>query len=380
MKHAMLGASKAHRWMTCPASIQLEATIPDEESFYAAEGTAAHALAEECLAKQKPPEHFIGVEFEGFIVDEVMASHVATYVDFCNAQESDEAHVELRVDYSEWAAGGFGTADYVVLHDGVLHVIDLKYGQGLKVNANRNEQLMLYGLGAAYEFIDKVDTVSMTIVQPRLDHIDTYSMRAKDLFKWADDVVKPAARRTMSPEPEFKPSKKACHFCKAKATCRALAKHNYELTLSSFDNLEEPLLVQVPHTLNVEEIGHLLPKMDALIGWAQGVQKHAHKLLMDGGILPNFKLVAGRGQRKWLDADIAEESLIKMLGDEAYVSKLISPTQAEKALGKAKYGEIIDLIHKPEGRPQLAPDTDPRPAVKPEAADFFTDITEQEKS
>ena len=362
-------------------SIQLEATIPDEESFYAAEGTAAHALAEECLAKQKPPEHFIGVEFEGFIVDEVMASHVATYVDFCNAQESDESHVELRVDYSEWAAGGFGTADFVALHDGVLHVIDLKYGQGLKVNANRNEQLMLYGLGAAYEFIDKVDTVSMTIVQPRLDHIDTYSMRAKDLFKWADDVVKPAARRTMSPEPEFNPSKKACHFCKAKATCRALAKHNYELTLSSFDNLEEPLLVQVPHTLNVEEIsGNLLPKMDALIGWAQGVQKHAHKLLTNGGILPNFKLVAGRGQRKWLDADIAEESLIKMLGDEAYTSKLISPTQAEKALGKAKYGEIIDLIHKPEGRPQLAPDTDPRPAVKPEAADFFTDITEQEKS
>jgi hypothetical protein len=110
MKHAILGASKAHRWMTCPASIQLEATIPDEESFYAAEGTAAHALAEECLLKQKPPEHFIGVEFEGFVVDEVMASHVATYVDFCNAQDADESHVELRVDYSEWAAARRGSA------------------------------------------------------------------------------------------------------------------------------------------------------------------------------------------------------------------------------------------------------------------------------
>jgi len=374
-KHALLGASKAHRWMTCPGSLNLESTFPDQTSFFAAEGTAAHALAEECLLKQKPPENFIGVEFEGFIVDEVMAHHVATYVDFCNSQDGDEKHVELRVDYSEWAAGGFGTADFVTLDDGILHVIDLKYGQGLKVNANRNEQLMLYGLGAAYEFIDKVDTVSMTIVQPRLDHIDTYSMRAKDLFKWANDVVKPAARLAMSPNAEFKPAKKACHFCKAKPTCRALAEHNYNLTLGSFDNLEEPLLVQVPHTLNVEEIANLLPKMDALIGWAQGVQKHAHKLLLDGGILPNFKLVAGRGQRRWVDADIAEESLIKMLGDEAYVSKLISPTQAEKALGKAKYGEIVDLIHKPEGRPQLAPDTDPRPAVKPDAAEYFNDIT-----
>jgi len=377
MKHALLGASKAHRWMQCPGSITLEATLPEQESFYAAEGTAAHALAEECLLKQKPPEHFIGVEFEGFIVDDDMANHVATYVDFCNSQESDESHVELRVDYSEWATGGFGTADYVTLHDGVLHVIDLKYGQGLKVNANRNEQLMLYGLGAAYKFIDKVDTVSMTIVQPRLDHIDTYSMRAKDLFTWAEDVVKPAALATMSQDPAYNPSKKACHFCKAKPTCRALAKHNYSLTLSNFDNLEEPLLVQVPHTLNVEEISNLLPKMDALISWAQGVQKHAHKLLLDGGILPNHKLVAGRGQRKWLDTEIAEEQLIQMLGNDAYVSKLISPTQAEKALGKARYGEIVDLIHKPEGRPTLAPDTDPRVAVKPDAAEYFNDINSQ---
>ena len=375
MKHALLGASKAHRWMTCPGSIMLEQTFPEQTSFFAAEGTAAHALAEECLLKQKPAEYFIFVEFEGFIVDEDMAHHVATYVDFCNSQGGEEKHVELRVDYSKWAAGGFGTADYVTLDDGILHVIDLKYGQGLKVNANRNEQLMLYALGAAFEFIDKVDMVSMTIVQPRLDHIDTYSMRVKDLFIWANDVVKPAALLTMRPDPTFNPTKKACHFCKAKPTCRALAKHNYDLTLGSFDNLEDPLLVQVPHTLNLEEIANLLPKMDALIGWAQGVQKHAHKLLLDGGILPNYKLVKGRGQRKWVDQKIAEEQLIQMVGPEALISKLISPTQAEKLLGKARYGEIIDLIHKPEGRPSLAPDTDPRPAVKPDAAEYFNDIT-----
>ena len=379
MNHSMLGASKAHRWMRCPASVQLEATIPDEESFYAAEGTAAHALAEECLRSQKPPEHFIGVEFEGFVVDEVMANHVATYVDFCNAQEG-RSTIEQQVDYSDWAEGGYGTADFVVIHDGICHVIDLKYGQGVKVSAQQNEQLMLYGLGAAHGAWVNVDTVQMTIVQPRLDHIDTYSIRAKDLYKWANEKVKPAARRVFSPEPEFVPSSKACHFCKAKPTCRALAKHNYELTLSDFDNLDEPLLVQVPHTLNVEEIGQLLPKMDALIGWAQGVQKHAHKLLMDGGILPNYKLVAGRSQRQWVDKEIAEEELIKMLGDEAYVEKLVSPAQAEKLLGRERAAEISDLYHKPEGRPQLAPDSDPRPAIKPEAADFFNDISNEEKS
>ena len=373
MKHSMLGASKAHRWMTCPASVQLEATFPDEESFYAAEGTAAHALAEMCLISQKPPEEYIGVEVEGFTVDKEMAYHVATYVDYCNVQEGKK-EIELKVDYSEWAEGGFGTADCVVVNDGICKVIDLKYGQGVKVSAQKNEQLMLYGLGAAYQFIDEVDTVEMTIVQPRLDHIDTYSIRAKDLYKWANEKVKPAARRVFAPEPEFNPTPKGCHFCKAKATCRALAEHNYSLTLSSFDNLEEPLVVQVPSTLNVEEIGHLLPKMDALIGWAQGIQKHAHKLLMEGGILPNYKLVTGRSTRKWVDAKIAEESLLNIIGDEAYVTKLVSPAQAEKLLGKAKAEEITDLWHKPNGKPTLAPESDPRPAVKPEAVDYFSTI------
>ena len=373
MKHSILGASKAHRWMSCPASVKLEATFPDEESFYAAEGTAAHALAEMCLLSQKPPEEYIGVEVEGFTVDQEMAYHVATYVDYCNIQEGKK-EIELKVDYSEWAEGGFGTADYVAVHDGVCKVIDLKYGQGVKVSAQRNEQLMLYGLGAAFKFIDEVDTVEMTIVQPRMDNIDTYSIRAKDLFKWANEKVKPAARRVFAPEPEFNPTPKGCHFCKAKATCRALAEHNYNLTLSSFENLEEPLVVQVPHTLNVEEISHLLPKMDALIGWAHGIQKHAHKLLSEGGILPNYKLVNGRSQRKWVDGKVAEESLVEMLGDDAYITKLVSPTQAEKLLGKAKAKEVTDLWHKPNGKPTLAPESDPRPAVKPEAVDYFSTI------
>ncbi|WP_348681614.1 DUF2800 domain-containing protein [Alteromonas mediterranea] len=373
MKHSQLGASKAHRWMTCPASVSLEATFPDEESFYAAEGTAAHALAEMCLKSQKPPESYMGVEVEGFVVDELMAYFVAMYVDFCNSQEG-KGTIEQRVDYSDWADGGFGTADYCVINEGICHVIDLKYGQGVKVSAQRNEQLMLYALGAMHDADEPVDTVQMTIVQPRLDHIDSYSLAAKDLYCWANEKVKPAARRVFAPDPAFNPSPKACHFCKAKATCRALAKHNYELTLSSFDNLEEPLLVQVPHTLNVDEIGNLLPKMDALIGWAQGVQKHAHKLLMEGGILPDYKLVAGRSQRKWVDEQVAEESLIQILGDKAHVSKLVSPAQAEKLLGKAKAGEVTDLWHKPDGRPTLAPDSDPRPAVKPEAVDLFSEI------
>ena len=374
MKHSLLGASKAHRWMQCPGSVQLEKTFPNEESFYAAEGTAAHALAEMSLKAQKPPESYIGVEVEGFIVDEDMAQHVATYVDFCNAQQGHTA-IEQKVDYSKWAKGGFGTADFVVINDGVCHVIDLKYGQGVKVSAQYNEQLMLYGLGAAYKTDAAVDMVEMTIVQPRLDHIDTFSIRLKDLVKWADEKVKPAALKVFTAEPPFNPSPKACKFCKAKPTCRALAKHNYQLTLSDFDNLDEPLLVQVPHTLSADEISQLLPKMDALIGWAQAVQKNAHKMLINGGILPGYKLIEGRSsQRKWIDATVAEEALTQMLGGDAFVSKLASPAQAEKLLGRDKAKAITDLWQKPDGKPTVVPDSDPRPEIITNHADYFSDI------
>ena len=374
--HAILSASGSAKWMNCAGSILAESGMPrDEGSDYAREGTAAHALAEMSLESRRPPESYMGVEVEGFIVDDEMANHVATYVDFCNAL-SGEKHYELRVDYSEYAQGGFGTADCVSVDDGILTITDLKFGAGIKVSAHKNSQLMLYGLGALNKFGSAVDTVTMTIVQPRLDHIDSYSIRAKDLIQWGIDVVRPAALATLDPDPDFQPSPTACRWCRAKPVCRALAKHNYDLTLSNFDNLEEPLLVQVPHTLTPDEISKLVPKMDALIGWARGVQQHAQKILFDGGILDGYKLVQGRSQRKWINEKNAETHLIKLLGDDAHSNKLVSPAQAEKLLGKARAAEVTELCFKPEGKPSLAPDSDPRPAIKPDVATYFSEIKE----
>lgn len=377
MIHSNLGASKAHRWLNCPASVQIEATLPDQSSFYAAEGTAAHTLAEMSLESQKPPEDYIGVEVEGFIVDEVMAYHVAEYVDYCNAK-SGYKHYELKVDYSKYAQGGFGTADCVVVDKNVVHVIDLKYGSGVKVSAQQNEQLMLYAVGTLLDpNIKGVDTVHMTIVQPRMDNIDTYKVAAKDLLQWAEEVVAPAALKALSPDPKFAPSTKACRFCKAKSTCRALAKHNYEVTLSDFDNLNEPLVVQIPNTLTPHELGLLLPKMDFLISWARSIQAESKRLLERGGIVSGYKLVAGRNRRQWINEEKSKIILNDLLGDLAVTEKLISPSQAQKLLGKGRYDEIESLVEKTSGQPSLAPDNDPRPAIKPEAADYFNEINEE---
>lgn len=377
--HAILSASGSSKWMNCPGSILAESGMPrEEESKYAAEGTAAHNLAESSLVNQRPPESYVGVEVDGWLINEEMAHHVATYVDFCNTIKGQK-HYERKVSYDRWAKGGFGTADCLAVSDGILHVIDLKYGTGIKVNAQQNTQLMLYGLGALELFGDQVDIVSMTIVQPRLDHISTYSLRVKDLLKWGEEVVRPAALATMDPDPVFNPSTKACRWCRAKPVCRALAKHNYNLTLSNFDNLDEPLLVQVPHTLTADEIAKLMPKMDALAGWAKAIKEQGERILNDGGILSGYKLVQGRSQRKWKNPKAAEKNLIKLLGDEARTLKLVSPAQAEKLLGRERAAEVTELCFKPEGKPSLALESDPRPAIKPDVATYFSEIKDDEE-
>ena len=375
--HATLGASKAHRWISCPASIALEAKLPDTTSPAAIEGTSAHSLAELCLRKDWAPEEFLGQNLEGTVVDEEMVSAIATYVDYVNALNGKRL-VEERVSFSAYAPGGFGTADAIVMDAGVLEVVDLKYGKGVKVSADNNAQLMLYALGAfdAYGFDHQVDMVRMTIVQPRLDHIDSAEMRVKDLLTWANEVVTPAAKLAMSDDAPFGPSESACRFCKAKAQCRALADHNLGLAQLAFTDLERDALLDLaePHLLNAAQIAELLPHLDGLVNWAGAVKEHAQSVLAAGGIVPGYKLVAGRALRRWADEKEAGDKLDDILGDDAYVVKLISPSQAEKKLGRKKAGEIADLIVKSQGKPTLAPEADPRPAIDGAA---FNDLNEE---
>ena len=375
--HARLGASKAHRWIQCPGSVALEASLPDETSAFAREGTAAHALAELALRAGCAPEKWVGEEIEGHFVDAAMAAHVAMYVDYINALPGEKLY-EVRVDYSGYAAGGFGTADCIVLDEGVVHVVDLKFGQGVRVEAKDNAQLMLYALGAYgdFGFECKLDTARMSIVQPRLDHIDTFEIKINDLLKWARTVVKPAAKLAMQEGAPFRPSESACRFCKARATCRALAQHNLELVQATFENLDARPAPASPDLLNIDEVTRLLPHLDGFINWAGAVKDYAQSVLGHGGVVPGYMLVEGRSLRRWGDEVVAGEALAALLGEEAYLKKLISPSQAEKALGRKRAGEIADLVVKPVGKPTLAPAADPRPELS--GSGVFNDLSGDE--
>lgn len=363
-KHALLGASSSARWLVCTPSARLEAMFPDEQSPYAAEGTIAHDLAESILrhkleGKKAPKLDDYSTE---------MVEAVNRYVDICEekvnearARSSDaEAMIEARLDFSRWVPEGFGTGDMVIVADGILEVIDLKYGKGVPVSAVENTQMRLYALGAydVNEFLYDVKSVRMTIVQPRLDSVSTDEMALEELLDWGEEI-KPIAQRAWEGIGECTPCD-YCNFCKARHTCRALA----DSCLTAFYK-DGGKLNQL---LTDHEVSDILAMKDLITKWIKGVYDFAYEKALSGEKQwPGYKLVEGTSRRTITDPDAAAQTLL----DNGYKEKdIFKPrelegiTNLQKILGKkgvAKYLEAY--IDKPEGKPTLVPDSDKRPAI-----------------
>lgn len=363
-KHALLGASSSARWLVCTPSARLEAMFPDEQSPYAAEGTIAHDLAEAILRHKLEGKK--APKLDGYSTEMVEA--VNRYVDICEekvnearARSSDaEALIEARLDFSRWVPEGFGTGDMVIVADGILEVIDLKYGKGVPVSAVENTQMRLYALGAydVNEFLYDVKTIRMTIVQPRLDSVSTDEMTLEELLDWGEEI-KPIAQRAFNGEGNCTPCD-YCNFCKARHTCRALA----DTCLTAFYK-DGGKLNQL---LTDQEVSDILAMKDLITKWIKGVYDFAYEKALSGEKQwPGYKLVEGTSRRTITDPDAAAKTLLDNGFNEEDIYKpreLEGITNLQKVLGKkgvAKYLEAY--IDKPEGKPTLVPDSDKRPAI-----------------
>jgi hypothetical protein len=373
--HAKLGASNAHRWLNCPGSVKAEQGFEDKSSPFAYEGTCAHELSELALFSGKEPQDWIGkplVENPDWIVDEEMANYVQVYTDYCRAiaKGADETFIEQRVSYADWVPEGFGTNDFgaLFLKDKRIKIADLKYGKGVQVDAENNPQAMLYGLGTYAEFswLSEFEWVDIAIIQPRLDHISEWSISVKDLLKWAEWVSQ-RADLALTDAPERVPGEKQCRFCKAKGTCPALMRYTEDIIMADFDDLDD---LPSPDTLTQEQLRRVLEYKGLIEGWLSSVETVVTERLEAGDDFPGFKIVEGRSIRRWGDEAEAEQRLAGLLGDDLYVKKIISPTQAEKALKKDQRKVLDDLIVKPAGKPTLVPESDKRPPINLTDADF----------
>ena len=402
-QHAVLSASSAHRWLNCPGAPAMEAGKPSTTSIFAIEGTRAHTLAERCLNELVNADAFLGQEIDGDIIDHEMVDNVQIYLDYVRSYPG-EMFIEQRVDYSRYVPGGFGTTDTAIVpaEDTTLPVVDLKFGKGIKVFAQRNPQQLLYGLGTLIDLdfvCEHITHVKVCIVQPRLDHIDEYVISVEELFAWAQEEVKPAAELAMRlyqeygklPYPEdedelqqhLHPGEKQCTFCLAKATCKAHANWLTQTAFDGFEDIDAVLACEEqpemtnPHELSSEQIAELLPLLPQIKKWTEAVQLHAMHLLENGDGLPGYKLVRGRSSgRKWSDEEAALKAMrnAKMRVDQIFKKTMVSPTQFEKLMGK-DHRILKKHAYTPEGKLTYAVESDKRDAVAVNVTDGFEDTT-----
>lgn len=368
--HALLSASSSERWLRCPPSARLCESYNDKGSNYAAEGTDAHELCEYKLRQalgmeaKDPTENLTWFNEEMADCASGYASYILEQIETAKQNCSDPVVlIEQRVDFSRWVESGFGTADCIIIADGTLHICDYKHGLGVLVSAENNPQMQCYALGALelFDGIYDIDTVLMTIYQPRRDNISTYELSKDELYHWADEVLKPTADLAFAGDGNFLCGE-WCGFCKAKHDCRARADANMDLARYDF---------KLPPLLTDEEVEEILARVDDLVAWATDIKEYALQQAISGKEWNGWKLVEGRSNRKYTNETVVADA-VSNAGFDPYDHKVLGVTAMQKLLGKSRFDELLSAyIEKPQGKPTLVPDSDKRPVMNTAKNDFM---------
>lgn len=387
MGHSLLSPSSAHRWLVCPASLVEGQKYPETTSDYAAEGTRAHAFAADILNGKTPT-----------IPDPEMGEAVTVYVDTVRAMSAGAVFTAVEQELDTSDVLGYpeqsGTADFVAVVGDELQVHDLKYGKGVRVDANANKQLIIYGLAALETvemFIDApITKVRLVIHQPRLNSVSEalYTVEEMAIIKAEiQDRVQHAVKLLTAPctTDDYHPGEKQCKFCPHKANCEALQNFCLKTVAEDFEDLdsaEQAIKAVAPKQLPVERLSIIHGLSDLITDLLSAIATRVSDLLHNGEEVPGFKLVMGKqGNRKWEDEAKAEEKMksMRLKKEEMYDEKIKSVAALEKVL-KARpraWNSLEPFITRAEAKPVVAPVSDKRPAiiVDKQVAESFEDLT-----
>jgi hypothetical protein len=350
--HAVLSASSSARWLACPPSAVAATAYKNQDTAFTREGTLAHEVAEQIA------RHGLCAESEEYTTE--MRTHAYAYREYIEEQITVAEPLimyEQRVDFSPWVPDGFGTADCIIIQGQTMDVIDYKYGKGVEVSAEHNPQMQLYGLGALndYGFAYDIRMIRLHIFQPRLGNISVFELTTDELMSWSEHV-KIIAEMAAKGEGEYNPGDH-CRFCPHAGRCRALNTLCREYVNTHGMKVKVPVLAPF-------EVAEVL-RMEPLVSiWLKRVKEQAIETMMNGGEVPGYKVVEGRSTRGWADEMEAYKALIAngCSRDEITETKLLSPAAMEKAFGKKRAAELLDIggVERKPGSPTIALESDKR--------------------
>ena len=389
--HAKVSPSRLSRILECPASFDYAQRFQSQQSSYANEGTQLHAAVEKYLRTNALTWLNKEIQVSLHIIDPPLDIEQINAVKDCLAYlaglmrklPNADLFIEQEVSLHEYHARLFdcwGTCDIILQADDELHVIDWKFGKGVPVYAHNNDQLYAYACGAAknIDSLKAYKRICIHCVQPRLDSYDVVELEPANLQFWLESRVIPGLTEAYSDSPRFNPGSSQCRWCPAKERC----KHRYQVVIQTAEQVFAAHLKLPTEEVTYEELNKLLDMAPLFDQCISDIKLYLMSKIKSGEQLPYWKLVAGRTSRQWSNLDKTVNILSEQLDtDQLYVSKLISPPEAEKLLGKKAFkilDEEHDLVTKVPGNPTLVSENDKRPAlVYRGASQIFANLNEE---
>lgn len=363
MQHSkVVGGSTAKRVINCPASVKLVAKMPPQaESKYAAKGTLLHNVISEYLdADDAPIQAFIGRTYGDEVVTEEDVEQKLRPA--LKALEEIDPGFEMRfvtetqVEFEgvKELEGVFGNADLVGRIGDRAIILDWKFGDGVMVEAEENEQGMFYAAAAKrtsslYWALNGTSEVEIIIVQP--PHVRRWVTTWKRIDQFERDLI--AAVKLAQRDDAPVEMGDHCRWCTAKPICPKMS--------GAIDRVTHTALA----TVDPDQLSQALALADRLEGFIADARKLAQERLEKGMPVPGYKLVPKRATRQW-----ADEKAMHILWLNAGICttkyqeiKLRSPAQMEKVCKEHGVEFPTNQVVSVSSGNTLAPESDPRPAA-----------------
>lgn len=373
--HALLGASSSKMWLNCPPSARLADRFPQQESEYAKEGTTAHEYAELLIRKYfdlDRPEVFTETLHRiknSKYYDKEFEYHVMNYVNyvinlFVSAKNTDPVAVcltEQEVDFSEYVPEGFGTLDLAIYTCGKLLIGDLKFGKGVRVEAENNTQLMIYAIGFILKYVIPnglpLDSVTLLIHQPRLENVSMWTVNPRELFEWATTELYQKAQLAWRGEGEFKTGEH-CKFCNAVLNCPARINNFNSFADLKYDTRDD-------FTIPQAVIDRVLSQGDEIVSFISKVKSYVLDRAINGNPPQGYKVVRSNGRRSFTSKPEVANMLLQagFKRDQIFKEELMPLTYIEELLGKKNFLVLSNYVEKSEGNPTLVKESDGRQSI-----------------